>query len=577
MLASFESLPNELLEIIFQDLTHADLLSLCKTSRSFIFIAQPLLYRSFPATRRSASHLRSFVLQLARRPDLAACVTKLDLVPDQESDIREAEAEVARSRAGHIDFDAGWRRRRGNDEPPKPIPGYLRDETWYEDGWQIIPKLRQFGFDIDAHTGDEGHIASIVWPKPQSKGRLVTIHYHANLLLAITPNLKHLRIDTDWTPAAGADREHYPNTIAHPIIDWDKLRESSLKMLEHLEVVGRPSMTTRRFWGSDVRMSADDVLDIWIEENEPYEFRDVHDYHESMMTEPYNDYQTRTDGDPVNANNIMWIPSLRKLWFTGVQFVRPGSVVLANQLLPITSLHFVDCAMDLEHNDPMRILIEGCAQLRNLEFRAKTNRSHRDDYRYVYMLYNAVKKLWRPCPLHRLIVTIDACLADDDAPYWSFNQWHESVGKLHANHPRETRELTELELDYDMMMDDEFLAKDETWHTRLSECLPRSLEHLTICDYPRDGEDDAREDGDGWPDDRRDLEPLCAPDMLEDLAGDIALTCPKLKTLDVYVSHQCVGPVQWAWSEDVETVEDLERLFEAAGCKLTIHPPTINA
>jgi hypothetical protein len=561
MASLFESLPNELHDMVFYYLLPGDFASLCKTSRTIALLAEPQLYRAFPGKCRSAQKLRDFVLRLIARPDLAALVSTLDLVPEQDEDLREAEADLSRARRGEYDYNAGWRRRRGVAEPVRPIPGYLRHEKLDErEDHMIESRMEELGVFAKISDGSDDDMLANSWN-----------HLYANLLLALSVNVNYLRLDTDWCSTWCGRMPLNPKTLQNPIIDWtkiSKLKDRALAAVERIDIVGRPSMITRRFWVGTTSSFLDETIEDWLERNgeNARELRDVHEFIESRGFR-----ERRTYGDQVPAMPLVCFPSLRTLRFEGVEIVSPGHVESESYISNITSLQFVDCAVTNEHAPYLKVIL-GAKNLRELELRLKTTKGHSSGYQFAGRVYTVLAENPQKHPLDKLVLTIEPCLLESDAPWWSERHW--SCSRQSANFPcHHLQGLKQLELDYASMMDDDDLDAGEPWHTRLSECLPSSLEHLVIWEYPCDGEDDAREDGSYHPSERQDLEPLCAPDMLEDLAWDLPMMCPGLKTVEVHVSRHSVGPVMWPWSEEVETVEDLVALFRASGCKLTVNPP----
>ena len=567
MSSLFEALPVELLEFIFQHLANGELASLCRTCKSFFPTAQQYLYRSFPGPRRGPDQLRAFVLTLVKRPDLAALVTDLDLTLTDNAADRERWAEWQKAET--------QRREDPRITLPPPheyIPGYLRPETvsWYEDGDVIIPAMKQMGFNfndefwklsrnedviIPAMERRGPHFADGFWKlsrnehgrwtlenrdlsaqchdMPEQENHRIPIYYHANLLLALTPNIKSLRVDTDWTQAWDGPRLQRKTIDA--VIDWQRFSAMGVFLpdLHHFEVVGRSQMIAKTFSVSRRRTGRgrDQNVERWID---PTDSHDVllwddggHEKQRELMELGYGDldFDVKVDGDHMNLAKIVQMASLRSLHCTSVQLLEgfPHS-----GLEHITSLRLTDCATDRLR--AISKLVQSYVNLEDFEFRARGLRtSPGGNNMFALRLYKALQETSQP-PLRRLVITFDPSLGEYDAPYFQTN--YRDI--LSPTWPRSLSHLEELELDFDMMMDAALLEEEEDRRLRLSHSLPPSIRKLTIRRFPRDGEEDARI---VYEETLRDPEVLPV-EMLEQLVEDVPWSCPKLREIDIYIEQE---------------------------------------
>jgi len=530
----FESLPVELLTMIFEHLSPGDIASLSSSSRWFGPVAEPFMYRSFPGSRRETSKLRAFVHKLVERPDFAQLVTSLDLTQEEDP------------------------------TRPERVPGYLRpgNVEWFEDENWVIPALAKLGFPVEEFQFDDQtvdweasdfefeDVPRFYWTPPK-EGR-IPITYHVNLLLALCPNVTTLRMDSDLCPALPGSSFNI-KTVEAAIVDWSRLYHSvghALRAIREIEVVGRPGMVLKHFW----RERADNILD-----RTKYEEDEFDKWTLDMMNNEDDgiEYGFRIAFDSVDPLQLFHLPALESLRLVGnLDVTEPLPEDREKKAPRLTSLSLIDCSLD----DPSATqrLIESCGALQSFECRVRTELNRYEvDKPFALGLYDALESSWKS--LRRLTITLDASLASEyEAPPIDSGTWWD--------HPPSTttsrmENLQELELDYAIMMDREFVDEDEDPPFRLSSALPRSIRKLTIHEFPRDDGFVSEE----W------VDFASATTMLYTLLVDMPMSFPELHTVIIHVSLNGERAGRGKWKDDAAKVEELKHAFAEAGCELQIH------
>lgn len=532
----FETLPTELLNIIFDELDDGDLAKLCRLNKHFAPAAQQRVYQNYPKTRRDIGALRSFIITLARKPALATLVTYVDLC-QPESTKRDA-----------------------------PASGYLRphDAAAWKDVVELESALRTSQrVNISDREILQPHEFSIsAYLKSSHKNDQVLPIVYANWLTKLLPNVEKLRLDSDWCPTKHRDRG---SNLGTRIVDWEAVRRAPNAPLSHLrsvEIVGRDSMVEVEFGMSDTGYTMEDGefgVDYGIA---------INDYHEFFGSEAEGVYGSITR-DRLNLTDVLQIPSLRELTLTDDVEI-DTMPHLGRHTIGLTSLilqHFC-----IDDGAAITQVIQACRSLKNFECHGQTDNQDRTQaLPFAYSVLDALRQ-------HETSLRTLRIHLDENTDRYELPKLYDGSPRLdgwgHCRSPRVLRafaQLRELQLDYDMLLykgtEDYFEGyADRDTINRISDIVPPSLEKLDIRDFLNDRDvwpldvhypiefDDSEEEEMNEPYPSR---------LIVKLAVDVPTKCPNLRKVDLHM--------WWREEKHRPPIEEYEQCFADMQCDFSIH------
>ena len=517
-MVSLDSLPTELIALIFDHATKGSLARLCRTTKRFHLLAEERLYSSFPGDSQCSTKLREFVLALLDRPKSTALVTSLDFVQDQEDQ---------------------------NSRPHSQPIGYLRHSEHFHEGGENSPFDLAIEFsgllDQSITDGDPRFFTGETLFRPgfaqlyrsQSDDRL-PLGVHANLLLSMVHNVVRLRLDSDWVPACDFQGVN-AKSIGRHALDWKAILQakgSALRRVTEIEVVARKSMIAREVYFDQSEQAASDAV-------------------------------VNVDWDQADPRDLALLPALQILRFTGNFEIKcfyppvPGS-------FSVTTLILERCALGCVKQ--IARLVEACKALKT--FKCHVTTEHGTYYHavpYAYAVLDAL--LQHRSTLEKLSIGLDDDTEKCDAP----NVSDDALGFDHFRSPQSLQQfsaLKELQLDYAMFRYDgvtliEDSCKDQELPLRISDSLPKDIERLAITKLPLlDAMALSSDSING--EERYDISGLrkcSARTWLSALACDIPSYHEQLHTVELNLWDK----------EDLERDDGMRYLFrEQAGCNIVV-------